>query len=58
MRSAHEIPVSKVCKAQIIAADDGSYFNLVRLRGIKRIAGIQFMTYEVYKSTAFSLSAN
>ena len=46
MRSAHEIPVSKVCKAQIIAADDGSYFNLVRLRGIKRIAGIQFMTYE------------
>ena len=46
MRSAHEIPVSKVCKAHITAADDGSYFNLVRLRGIKRIAGIQFMTYE------------
>ena len=46
MRSAHEIPVSKVCKAEIITSDDGKYFNLVRLRGIDRLSGLQFMTYE------------
>lgn len=46
MRSAHEIPFSKVCKAEVIAGDEGRFFNLVRLRGIKRISGIQFMTYE------------
>ena len=46
MRSSHEIPVSKVCKAEIVTTDDGRFFNLVRLRGIDRTPKVQFMTYE------------
>ena len=46
MRSSHEIPVSKVCKAEIVTTDEGMFFNLVRLRGIDRSAKVQFMIYQ------------
>ena len=45
MRSSHEIPVSKVCKAEIVTTDEGMFFNLVRLRGIDRSAKVQFMIF-------------
>ncbi|MBU3826599.1 MAG: GntR family transcriptional regulator [Candidatus Anaerobiospirillum merdipullorum] len=46
MRSRHDTPYSRVDVAQIEELADGTYFHLVRTRGICRARSVQYLTRE------------